>query len=266
MPRAMRLLSGFVTAPDTTLTTLTMGSGDSATIQPVQGNSRVCLLNMWADWQTAGILRITSTKLHDAVQGIRSAGTASEVIPLLPWETKQELYPQDALTIQLSGSATAGDIESASLLVYYEDLPGAAQMLWTPQQVEGRKLNTLNTQHTLALGTAGGYSGEAALSAGTETMKANTWYALLGYTVTVECCSIGIRSTETANLRVGGPGHEQRKDITNEWFVNLSRYFNMPMIPLFNSANKANILLDGVQDENGADTILTLNFVELSGI
>jgi len=36
------------------------------------------------------------------------------------------------------------------------------------------------------------------------------------------------------------------------------------MIPVFNSANKAGILIDGAQDENGADVTVQSIFAELA--
>ena len=37
----------------------------------------------------------------------------------------------------------------------------------------------------------------------------------------------------------------------------------MPLIPVFNSANKDAILIDGVQDENGTDVTLTSLLAQL---
>lgn len=263
MGAALRMLSGFTTAASTTFTALTMGTGDSLTIQAVNGNSKVWLLNAWGDWQTAGNLRIRSTKLHDAVQGIRLLGVASEVMPLMADGCPQLLYSQDTLTVEMTGSGTGGDIESVSLLLYYEDLPGAQQRMATYDQIKSRIVNIFTSENSLATGTGGGYTGEEAINAELDQWKANTDYALLGYNVSVECCSVGWRSTELSNLRVGGPGNEQHKDMTRNWFKQLSQTYNLPLIPIFNAANKASILVDAVQDENGADTIVTSYFAEL---
>jgi len=267
---ALQLLTGFVTAPDTTQTALTMAAGDSLTIRNAAIDSPVRLLTAWVDCQIRGILRIRSPKLHDNVQGIRMDTIASEVQPLLPAGHTQRLYPQDTLTVDLSGSATAADIETACLLLYYPDLPGQAGRFITPEDAKSRMVNLIGVENSLATGTAGGYSGEEAINADFDLMKANTDYALLGYTVSPvagqtvgECLAVRYRGVDTGNLGVGGPGTDSDRWLTNRWFVWLSRQCGLPLIPVFNSANKAGILVDAAQDENGVDVLVTSIFAEL---
>src|SRR2546430_13718166 len=113
------VLTGFATAPGSTLTALTMGSGDSLTVRK---SEKPKLLTPWADDQTtAGALRIRSVLMHDAVQGLRLQGAVDELKPLLPIGLFQPLQPQDVLTVEISGSAVAGDIETAVLPIHYED-------------------------------------------------------------------------------------------------------------------------------------------------
>lgn len=270
MPAAMQLLTGFVTAPDTTQTALTMAAGDSLTVRNAAPDSAVRLLTTWVDAQLRGIGRIRSPKMHDNVQGIRLATIASEVQPLIPAKVTQRLYPQDTLTVDLSGSATGGDIETMCMLLFYPDLPGQSARLFDPAYVMGKLKNIVTVENTLATGTAGGYSGEEALNADFDLLKANTDYALLGYTVSPvagqtvgECAAVGWRGADTGNLRVGGPGTDTDRWLTNRWFVWLSEQFGLPLIPVFNSANKAGILVDAAQDENGLDVIVTSIFAEL---
>ena len=262
MGSAMEILSGYVTAPSTTETAVTMGSGNSLTIRNALG--RVLLLNAWGDWQTAGLLKITSPRIHDAVQGIRLEGVASEVDPLLPMEMPQLLYPQDTLTAVMTGSATSGDIESMAMLLYYENLPGAQARFISPDEVKTRMRNILTVEKSIALGTAGGWSGSAAINATYDQFKADTDYALLGYLVNVECVAVRWIGADVANLGIGGPGNETDKILTRDWFVKLSRMTGLPLIPVFNAANKTGILVDGAQDENGLDSILTSIFAELA--
>ena len=85
MGSALQVVTGFVTAPDTTLTAWTLGAGDTLTVKNAPDGKPIRLVQAWGDWQTAGVLRILSTRMHDALQGIRLNGVASEVEPLLPW-------------------------------------------------------------------------------------------------------------------------------------------------------------------------------------
>lgn len=261
---AMELISGFVTAPGATQTALTMATGDTLAVRSFIGDKSIQLLQMWVDSQTAGAVRVRSPRLHDNVQGLRVQTTASDTVPLMPWGRPQRLYTQDVLSVDLSGSATAGDIETWVGLLYYEDLPGIAGRFLTPEQVMKRGVNVVYVENTLALLTAGGWSGAEAINAEYDLLKANTEYALIGYHTNVECAAIAWRGADTGNMRVGGPGNETLRHVTAEWFMRLSKGYGLGLIPVFNGNNKAGILLDGVQDENGADPLVNSIFVELS--
>ena len=265
MGRVMEMITGRASAPGTTQTALTMHTGDSATIRAANLSSPIYLLQTWVDVQGAGTFRIRSPYRHDNVQGIRFNTVVSEVEPLLPMGFKERLQPQEALILEITGSATSGDLENAALLLYYEDLPGIQQNMASVEAVMSRMEHLVTVENTLALGTGGGYTGEEALNAETDLLKPNTNYALIGYHVDDECLAVGWRGSETGNLRVGGPGNDTDKEMTKNWFIHLSRVFGLPLIPVFNYANASNILLDGVQDENGTDVTVTSIFAELRG-
>ncbi len=263
MPKGLQVLSGFVTAPGATLTPWTMAAGDSLAVRNTPEGAEIRLLNLWADNQTAGNLRVRSALLHDNVQGINYGVAASEVYPLMPYGRGQMLKPQDLLIVEQSGSATAGDIEAGALLLYYADLPGADARLATWAQIEGRIESYMVVFNTLATGTAGGYSGEEAINAEVDQFKANRDYALLGYLCSAECTTIGWRGPDTSNLRVGGPGNESNRMLTHEWFKHMSLMTGLPTIPIINAANKAATLIDAVQDENGVDVTVSTTFALL---
>ena len=265
MGKALQVLSGFVTAPSTTYTAWTMGSGDTLSVRSCPEGAKIHLLNMWADNQAAGFLRVRSALLHDNVIGMTAGIVASEVYPLMSSGLGQNLKSQDLLTVEQTGSATGGDIESGSLLVYYEDASGAAARLARYQDIAGRIESYMLVTNTLASGTAGGYSGEEAINAEVDQWKANRDYALLGYLNGAECCTIGWRGPDTSNFRVGGPGMENNRNLTRNWFIELSMATGLATIPIINSANKAATLIDCTQDENGADPIVTSIFALLSG-
>lgn len=260
---ALELLTGFVTAPSTTFTGLTMAAGNSLNIRNAPIEARPQLLSAWADNQGAGNLRIRSPRMHDNTQGIRLGVVISEPRPLLPFLPRQGLYPQDTLTVELTGSATGGDIETACLLIYYPDLPGIDARLIGVEELMTRARNILTIENSLATGTAGGYSGEEAINAEIDLLKANEDYALIGYAVSAECATVRWRGADTGNLGIGGPGCIGMDEILRRWFIFISEESGLPLIPVFNSANKAAILLDAAQDENGADVIVTSIFAEL---
>lgn len=263
MGKALQMVTGFVTAPSTTLTAWTMASGDTLAVRSMAEGSQAHLLNVWCDNQAAGSIQIKSPLFHDDVTGIQANIVASEVYPLLPQFIGQRLYSQDTLSVKQSGSATAGDIESGSMLLYYDNVNGADAKLFMPGEIFPRIQHIMTAYNTLALGTSGGYSGEEKITDEINNWKANRDYALLGYVVSAECCSVGWRGNATANLRLGGPGNETQKEMTANWFVYLSQMTGKPCIPVFNTADNASILIDGVQDENGTDVLVTSYFALL---
>jgi hypothetical protein len=143
------------------------------------------------------------------------------------------MYSQDVLTVDLSGSGTAGDIETAALLFYYEDLGGIQQNLISLDELYKRGVGEMGQEIQITAGTAGGWSGSRAINADFDNFKANTWYALVGYQVDVEVAAVAFKGADTGNLRVGGPGDELGPHITNEWFIRLSRFYQKPLIPVF---------------------------------
>ena len=264
MGKALELLVGQVTAPGATLTPLVMNAGNSLTIRSAAIDSQIHLLQVWNDNQTPGILRIKSPRLHDNVEGIRLFASASEVQALLPWQTREKLISQDTLVVELSGSVTAGDIETAALLIYYEELPGIDANLITPEELQTRMIHVMATENSLSLGTAGGYSGEEALNAEFNQFKANTPYAIMGYIVGQECAAIRWRGSDFGSLGLGGPGDADLHHITKDWFIRISMATDLPLIPVFQSENVDNVLIDGVQDEGGTNVTVSTICAELS--
>lgn len=261
---ALELLCGFVTAPSTTQTALTMSTGDSLQLRATNEGKLARLLAPWLDLQGAGSLRIRSPQLHDNNQGIRLKGVASEVYPLFPLEYTEKLGRNDTLAVDLSGSATGGDIETAVLPILYEDIGGAAARFIAPDELMRRALHLVAIENTLALGTAGGWSGSEAINAEYDPFVANYDYALIGYNTDTECAAIAWRGADTSNYRIGGPGHELNKSVTRDWFIHLSKALGLPLIPVFNSNNRASIQIDGAQDENGTDVLVNSIFVQLA--
>lgn len=262
---AMQMLTGFTTQPNTGAA-WTMATGDSLTIRAGLADRGVWLLNMWGDNQVAGRIRITSPQLHDNVEGIQQQVAISTVRPLLPMGFPQRLYPQDTLVVNQSGSNVAGDIESGSLLVLYDDLPGANARFIDGAELQRRLVEYMVVTNGITTGAGGGYTGEETIIAEDDQWKANQDYALVGYVPSVECCSIGWRGTDTSNYRVGGPGCEDAAQLTASWFLLLSQAFNRPLIPVFNAANKGNILIDAVQDENAAAVTVSSIFARLAPV
>jgi len=261
---ALDTITATATAAAAAGTIMTVAAGDSLAIRSIPKGKRALLLNIWSDVQTAGFLNVTSPRLHDATRGLRFRNVLSEVVPMLPRPTVQPLYDQDVLSLTIQGAAVAGDIESVSMLVYYEELEGVNARLITKDDLMKRGVEMVTVENSLAAGAGGGYTGAEALNAESDLLKGNQDYALVGYRVGVECCSVTWRGADTGNLRVSGPGNELNGGDTASWFIWLAEQFNLPLIPVFNSANRAGITMDVVQDENAAAVTCASIFVRLA--
>ena len=261
---ALDTVSAQGTAIGATIAALAAVSGDSLAIKnsPIEKVSKI--LTFWSDVQVAGTGRIRSARLHDNVQGLRFDTIIGDLRPYMPWGVSQRVYANDVLSVELAGSAVGGDIETISLLVYYEDLPGISGRFIGPDALASRGMNITMVENTIATGTAGGYSGGEAINVEQDQFHATGQYALVGYLCDTETATIAWRGPDTGNLRVGGPGEETERELTADWFVRLSRAYNLPLIPVISAENKAATLIDAVQDENGADPTITSIFVELS--
>jgi hypothetical protein len=265
MPRAMQVITGFVTAPGATLTAWVMAAGDSLSIANGAVGSNIALLNFWAQNQAAGILRVRSPLMHDNTNGIQERVVASQIYPLMAYADGQDMFPNDLLQVHQSGSAVGGQIESGSLLMYYDDLNGSDAKLRTWAQIQPRIKAYMTVTNTITAGAAGGYSGSQVLTTTDSQQKALQDYALLGYDVSVDCCTVGYTGPGTANRRVGGPGHSTNKMLTANWFIWVSNYSGKPCIPVFNAADFPTYTVDVVQNQAAAAVVVSSHFAWIGG-
>lgn len=261
MGAALQILSGRATNPGAVITAVTMNTGDTNTVRSFPFGSKAYIEQAWAMGATAGLIRIRSPRLHDVSQGIRLRYTASNPAPLLPEYARQDLYPQDQLTLELTGGAAEVDVMAA--LVYYDDLPGISSQLASWDQISPRVVNLAGVECNITTGgTAGQYGGSQALNANFDTLKRNVQYAVLGYEVDAACGVVGLTGPDLGNLRVGGPG-STRSEMTSGWFCDLSAREGKPTIPVLNSANVANTTVDIATPATGATVNVTFVLAEL---
>lgn len=270
---ALEVVAGQVTNPAGATTALTMNAGNSATVRNASLSSSVALMQTWANFHNVGLWRIRSPKLHDNVQGIRYRVPVADPGPLVVPGLYQRLVPQDTLTLELNTAAGAGVIEQAAMLLYYTDLPGNSARLIGPAELIKRTVNMWTTEISVAPGAAGGYSGAVAINSTFDNFKANTDYALVGYEVDVKCTVVGFTGPDFSNLRVGGPGlvagaaaQTATRWVTARWFYHLSQQYGIPLIPVFNAANKFGTIVDVMQDNGGAAVVVTAFLHELAPV
>lgn len=247
-----------VTAPGAVGTAAAPVAGDSLTVKNSK-NPRI--QQLWHDGQvTNGWVQIVFPTAHDTTRGMgRLTTVASEVTPRMPWGFPQDITPQETMTITVTGSAVAGDVENGCLSMVYDELPGIAQRNISETQLRQR-FEAYSTLQVLIDVTAGGvWNGSELISADSDLLRANRDYAVIGVEFQTECAALTIKGPDTGNLRRGVPGSIEFADLSNQWFLVMSRAMgNAPCIPVINSANKSNTVLECLQDENIADVTATV--------
>lgn len=263
MGKALAVVTGRVTNAGATITALTANTGDSFTVRSFPFGSNAYVDNVWSQEATAGVVRIRSPRLHDVAQGIRERVIVTNPRPLMPYEARQPLYPQDVLTFELSGGGAETDV--ASMLHYYEDLPGIDARLASWPDVLARIVNIAGAEvQATTSATAAQYGGTVALNATFDNWKRNVDYAILGYLTDTTVCTIGITGPDTGQIRVGGPGTTEAI-VTADWFVENAKATNAPYIPIINAANVAATLLDVTGTTTSTTVNVTVIVAELTG-
>ncbi len=246
MGLALETIIGYVASltGTTTFDALTAGSNATFTVRSFVDGSSAYLEDVYAsDDDSIFQLSIKSPRMHDQVKGLLLAGTnlstSNEQVftpaSLLPGRHVQRLYSTDVLSVTANG--TAADVFSAAFNVRYDNLGGIAARLVTYDQIYPLIVNTLGILTApVPGGTAGTWGAGYVFNSGDNRLKADTDYAILGYTTTRTVTAISIVGTDTGNLFIGGPGGYSGQ-VTADYFVENGRKYGRPSIPVLNSNN-----------------------------
>lgn len=225
-------------------------TGDSLFIRAARSGSDILNVQNWTKAQAVGTTTLLCTSGHDMVRNWRARNLANQVDGKVPVHFPLHFKPQDALTINQVGSAVAADVELFHMLNWYEDLPGVEANLINVAELRHRG-ELLHTVENTTTATAGGaYSGSQTIVAAQDQFKADREYAILGAHIGAVCGALCIQAVDFGNLRVGIPGLSGDAQHTANFFPNISDQTGVPCIPVFNSANRNNVFITNVQDEN----------------
>lgn len=257
---ALEVVSGYVTAPSATRTAITLSNGSLTVRNFSKGNA--WLVSSWKNGQASvGDYRIRSPRLHDFTNGLLYRVPFGSTQPDATMGFPQRLIAQDTLSVDVVGSAVAGDIENVCLLIYYEFLDGANGVYIDLTELERRMVNLVVPSYSTTGGTTGVWSAGVALSGAAlgDILKANTQYAILGFAATESAvnnaASVAVSGVDTGNLFVGCPVSSSEPFLMANWFVELTKKHGRPMLPTINSANKGGTFVYSLNNEN-ANTII----------
>lgn len=263
MGKALRVISGHATNPGAAVAALTPNTGDSFTVMDFASTSKAYLGAIWCENAAGGVLSIHSPRMHDNVQGIRLQVPAANQVQELPRLAAEPLYPNDPLTVAMSGGAAETDV--LSYLTYYDDLPGVDAQLETWEAIQPNIAHLMGLEIDLVSGaTVGDYGGSRAMNADFPQLKADTNYAVLGYTCAVAFATLGITGPDTGNTRIGAPGTTNTWD-TGDFFVQLSKELGKPCIPVIKANNAPGTSIDLVSTAAATASHVSLILAQLAG-
>lgn len=246
MGLAIETVLGYVSdANSATAQAMTPAPGQSFNVRATNGQTVAHLCSMWSKFQDPGYFRVRSPRLHDDVNGIEVEATGTTPNPLLLEGFNQELYSQDSLTVEafFTAAPTATHYSFGAMQIYYDDLPGIAGNFKTWAQVQPMIQSYMGVYvNPSSAGTIGSWGTGVALNSSQDVFKANSAYALLGYSTPTAFMAFNIQGTDLGNLQVGGPGTTGSIE-TRRWFKYMDEMTGMPSIPVINSQNKGATLI-----------------------
>lgn len=234
MGAILEVVTGRATNP-AALTAVTVNTGDVLGVRAFGEGVLPNLINVWSQQATAGIARVRSPRMHDATQGIRVVANAALPQALLPLESSTRLYQTDTLIAEIQGGGA--EVDAMALLNYYDGVSSGQQRLAMWDQVRAMVQNILTVQVDIAgPTTSGDWSAGTLLTNFSDLLKADTYYAVLGYDLDTASLAVALQGPDTSNYRIGGPGVLNSIE-TRDWFVKLSKAQGRACIPVLNSQN-----------------------------
>lgn len=238
-------------------------TGQSATVRNTALGSKISLEAFWQESAQAGGFRVRSPRLHDNVRGLEFNAPATTPVNAMGLRPFTPLVAQDLLIVEASGAAA--DATGVFLQVSYDSLPGSDGNYASWAQIKPRIVDTMTQEYVAsAVATANTWSAGAALNTTSDLMKANTWYALLGYVTSVTFGAVAIQGPDTGGLKIGGPAIANALE-TREWFLWMDEFGEVPGIPIINSANKSGTFIYLGDPGSTVTSNIDFLFAELSG-
>jgi hypothetical protein len=172
------------------------------------------------------------------------------------------LFKSDTPVVEITD--TADDVLVVSWLTEYDNLPGASGIFVSPQYVMANRKSTLGTfVNPEASATLGAYGTSVALNSSDDRYHASTWYAILGWTVQVQCTTLALVGPDWGGQRIGGPVGALSLN-SSTFFWDLSLKWGSSLIPVFNSQNKQNTFVVACDAESDTVPKVDLLMYELT--
>jgi len=238
------------------------GSG-TASLTLRHSSKRPNVRQIWALLQGAGFFQPILNSQHDTTRNFRFALGIGQPAFQTPWALDMFANPNESIVPTIGGSATAGDVETACMLIEYEDLGGMQGRYIDVETLKKRQSGILTTVEIELTGAAAGWTGARAINAATNLLKAGREYAILGITSDTLVAAVSIEGPCTGNYRYGLPGDPAQIERQSQGFVTASALAGVPMIPVLNASDATSTQLAFLQNENNVSPNVTLHLALL---
>jgi hypothetical protein len=172
------------------------------------------------------------------------------------------VQPTETLAPILAATAVAGDVEQMSMLIRYKDIPGLDDRLLSEDEVIKKTEKLTSIENSLAATAGPSYGTPETFNQDSDLLLPNRDYAIMGLTCRTAVHLIYVQTPDGGNSRIGAPGM-LRYDLGSQWFMMQSRLHNEPLVPIFNSNNKANCFIGVSTDENAGTFVVTAHLALL---
>jgi hypothetical protein len=180
---------------------------------------------------------------------------------VLPGLVTVDLYKSDVPLVQVT--STAADNVLYGWQTLYDDLPGVAGVFCSWPQIAALQVSAVGIQQSPVAGAASVYGTARAFNADDDRLHANTWYAVLGCTARTSAFGVTLIGPDWGGQRIGLPlgvyALESSTYFVDQWFK-----WQLPLVPCFNSNNKANIFAQVADTTAATSPILDWLLYELS--
>lgn len=252
---------------------LAAGTGDSTAVANfATGGARI--LEAWANDSAhvaeGEMIYTRPEATHDQQHGWRfsvqsiafnAVGHVGEV-NLLGGKQVLNLFKSD--TPQLLVTSTASDCVAMSYLTEYDDLPGAAAAFVSPSTVIAHHKSKVGIRVSAQANTstAGQYGAQRAFNADDDRLHANTWYAIEGINVQTPVLTVSLLGPDFGGQRIGLPAGSIEIR-SSSFFMDQSEKWGKSLVPVFNSNNKANTLVQVVDTATSTTPQVDFQLIEL---
>lgn len=216
----------------------TANTGDSLTVRNFPNTAFARLDGLVRQGATEGFIEVKSPRMHDAVRGLHYISAETPTVFLLPRNTGQPVFPADTLTVNLSGGTA--EVDAGAWFAYYSDVTGIDTLVASWEAISGMVKNLTAIEVDVSAQATSGAWSDTVLTTTQNLLKANTYYALLGYITDTAALAIGLKGPETGNLRLCGPGPTSSFP-THDYFIRMSDMHKAAYIPIFNANNRGNL-------------------------